>query len=60
MRPKRTTGSAFCSVKEAAELLGVNVETVYRAYHRGELLGKKLGRVVLLSRADLLRVERAA
>lgn len=53
-RARVTAGTAFCSVAEAAQLLGVNEETVRRAYARGELAGKRLGDRLLLSRQDVL------
>jgi excisionase family DNA binding protein len=57
MRPRATTGTAFCSVREAAELLGVNQETVRRAIDRGELLAKRLGDRVLVSRHSILATD---
>ena len=58
-RPRVTPGIAFCSIGEAAELLGVNQETVRRAYARGELLGKRLGDRILISRHSLLQTQPA-
>jgi len=43
MPRRRIIPPAFCSVREAADLLGVNPETVRRAYARGELMGRRLG-----------------
>lgn len=45
------------SVKEAAQILGLNVETLRRAYRTGLLRGAMLGgqRKLLISRAELER-----
>jgi excisionase family DNA binding protein len=42
-RPRVTAGTAFCTVAEAAEILGVSTETVRRMVKRGELLYKRIG-----------------
>jgi excisionase family DNA binding protein len=44
------------SVDEAAELLGLNRNSVYEAAKRGELPSIRVGRRVLISRAGLQRL----
>jgi excisionase family DNA binding protein len=44
------------SVDEAAELLGLNRNSVYEAAKRGELPTIRVGRRVLISRAGLQRL----
>ena len=54
-RPVITPGTGFCRVKEAAAIWGVSTETVYRACQRGEVMVKRVGKLLLLSRPDVER-----
>lgn len=45
----------WCSVQEAAELLGVSTETIRKRIKDGTLRGRKEGRRYLVSRQDLER-----
>lgn len=40
----------YFSVKEAAEFLGVNIKTIYRAIAAGELPARRIGRAVRIPR----------
>jgi excisionase family DNA binding protein len=44
------------NVKEAAELLGVSHNTVYRAVWRGEIRAVKIGSRVLIAKGELERL----
>jgi excisionase family DNA binding protein len=52
----------WCSTSDAAELLGVDVRTVRRMAHRGELSWRSVAGAMLVDHADVLAVadERAA
>lgn len=47
-----------CSVKEAAQVLGVSVATIHKAAAAGQLPHIRLGRRVLILRSPLERVLR--
>jgi excisionase family DNA binding protein len=57
-----TPAARWCSTSDAAELLGVDVRTVRRMAHRGELSWRSVAGAMLVDHADVLAVadERAA
>lgn len=50
----KTSRSAVVTVAQAASVFGVDVRTVTRAIHNGELPALRLGRRVLIPRLPLL------
>jgi excisionase family DNA binding protein len=49
----RVDAPVWLSTKDAAEILGVAVRTLYRFIDEGELPAYKLGRVIRLQRTDV-------
>jgi excisionase family DNA binding protein len=44
----------YFTVKDAAEFLGVNIKTIYRAIAAGELPARRIGRVLRIPRSALV------
>lgn len=49
--------SPYLTVREAAALLKMHPGSVYRLYAKGRLMGRKFGRSVRISRADVERMQ---
>ncbi len=52
-KPKEEEKSENLTVKEAAELLKVSEQSVHNYIKRGFISAKKLGRILLIKRADV-------
>jgi excisionase family DNA binding protein len=59
-RPKDRDRAVWVSPQEAADLLGLTRETVYRMVSRGDLAGKYFGRVLRIPRAAVVPEQASA